>query len=523
MIGQEDLDVRDLLRPDAYPHEVAGLRLVETHISWVLLTGPYAYKIKKPVRFDFLDASSAQRREQLCHEELRLNGRFAPGLYLDVVPILSRDGHLWIGGRGTPRDHAVRMHQFDPTQQLDQRLQSGSVSTAELGGLARDLAILHADSPRARAEGRCGSPEILYRHIMDNLPPLRACLQAPQQHEQLETLQGWLELALPNLRHLVGSRLSSGWVRECHGDLHAGNIVHWRGRWILFDCIEFDPQLRWIDVMNDIGFLYVDLCRIGGRELAGAFLSRYLEESGDYDGVRLLPLYAVYRALVRAKVTALGLQLEPGVDSGCQRGLGDWLATALSLTQRRESALVIMHGVTGSGKSHLSEALVAVLGAVRIRSDLERKRLEGVAAAAHRSQGVGARPYTPGMNHRTYERVLACAEAVLDAGLPAIVDASFLDRRRRDAAHALARRRSATFLILDCRADEATLRLRLRQRMERGLDASEATPAVLDSQLAAYRPLDDDERPHSLSLDTGAATIESMLDAVCSRLRERRT
>ncbi|MBS0388705.1 MAG: AAA family ATPase, partial [Proteobacteria bacterium] len=392
-----EFDVRDLLRPEAYPHEVAGLRLVETHISWVLLTGPYAYKIKKPVRFDFLDASSAERREQLCHDEIRLNRRFAPELYLDVVPILRRDGHLWIGGTGMVCDHAVRMRQFDPAQQLDLRIQSGDVTAADLGGFALELARFHAAAAAASGEGACGSPETLRRHIMDNLPPLRACLQSPQQREQLEALQRWLDAALERLWHSVGSRLGSGRVRECHGDLHAGNIVRWRGRWLPFDCIEFDPQLRWIDAMNDVAFLYADLCRLGRGDLACVFLSRYLEESGDYDGVRLLPLYAVYRALVRAKVEALGLPAATGVDAGRERRLADWLATALRLTQPRDLTLVIMHGVTGSGKSLLSEALVPVLGAVRIRSDLERKRLEGVPAAVQRNQRVDSGSYSPAM------------------------------------------------------------------------------------------------------------------------------
>lgn len=516
-----DFDVRDLLRAEAYPHEVAGLRLVETHISWVLLTGPYAYKIKQPVRFDFLDASSAGRREQLCHEEIRLNRRFAPELYLDVVPILSRDGHLWIGGAGPVCDHAVRMRQFDPAQQLDQRIQSGSVTAADLRSFASELARLHAAAPAAGSEGVYGSAETLRRHIMDNLPPLRTRLQAPQQRQRLERLQGWLDNALAELRHMLGLRLAAGRVRECHGDLHAGNIVCWRGRWLPFDCIEFDAQLRWIDVMNDVAFLYMDLCRLGRRDLACAFLSRYLEESGDYDGVRLLRLYAVYRALVRAKVEALGPPVAADVDAGRERRLAGWLATALRLTQPRELALVIMHGVTGSGKSLLSEALVPVLGAVRIRSDLERKRLEGVPAAMQRSQQVDSGSYSPAMTGRTYERLLANAAAVLEGGLPVIIDATFLERRWRDAAGALARRLSATLLIVDCRADQATLRLRLRQRRERGMDASEATPAVLESQLAAFRALDDDERPCSLELDTCASTVEAMLDCVRSRLIER--
>jgi hypothetical protein len=491
----------------AFPHAVTKLEFRETHISWVVLTGLYAYKIKKPVQFPFLDASTLERRRWLCEEELRLNRRFAPDLYIDVVPIARNDGRLVVGGPGEPVEHAVRMHQFDPSQELAALLDERAVTPGDMNRIARQVAMSHLQAAVAPADSLYGSFEKVRTPMLDNFALLRSQLQDPEELRQLERLAGWCADSLARLEPEIRARLRSGMVRECHGDLHARNIVRWRQQWLPFDCLEFDPDLRWIDVISDVAFLYMDLVSRHRADLACEFLSRYLEGTGDYAGLRLLPLYAAYFALVRAKVDALdaanatAAQLE-----ALKARLAQRLAAAMRFMAERPAALVLMHGVSGSGKSWLSERLVPAIGALRIRSDLERKRLSG------------AGDYAAAAVHLNYQRLAECAEAALDGGCSVIIDATFLERTHRDLFRALARRRHCGFLIVYCSADAATLGERVDRRAGSGLDPSEATRAVLDHQLRSQQPLSADEMPDVVTVDTSRL---ASADAAIATLRAR--
>lgn len=504
---QKRLPVRDLLQAAAFPHAVAHLRLKETHLSWIVLTGPYAYKIKKPVRFDFVDASTLERRHFLCLEELRLNRRFAPELYLDVVPLTRTSGRLRVGGDGEPVEYAVQMREFDESQELSARLDDATVDAADMAGFAEQLADAHAQAAVAEATAPFGSLPAVRQPMLDNFELLRTHLPDAGYRDLTDRLEAWTIRSLSRLGPLIESRRRSGMVRECHGDLHARNIVCWQRRWMAFDCLEFDPALRWIDVISDVSFLFMDLLSCSRADLACHFLSRYLEVGGDYDGLRLVPLYAAYRALVRAKVDALGAQSAGGeARQDLQARLEQRLKTAVRFADAAPPALIIMHGVTASGKSWLSERLVGAIPALRIRSDLERKRLAGVAPLAKRASGVGAGDYSRAATQATYERLLASAEAALDGDLSTIVDASFLDGRHREAFRSLARRKHCRFLIVSCNADPATLAARLDSREQDGHDPSEATHAVLQQQLRDAEPLGPDEALQSVVVDMGSLT-----------------
>lgn len=511
--------VEDLLRGSAFPHEVGTLRLEETHLSWILLTGPYAYKIKKPVRFDFVDASTLERRRFLCGEELRLNRRFAPDLYVDVVPIVRKSGTLRVDDAGEPVEYAVRMHQFDASQELGARLDRGLVTATDMQQLGAHIAEVHERAPVAENDSQPGAIDSVRQPMLDNFPLLRRHLVDTEHRRRIVLLEQWTREALARLEPLIVWRRRSGMVRECHGDLHARNVVHWRQRWQAFDCLEFDPGLRWIDVLNDVAFLFMDLVSRSRTDLACDFLSRYLESAGDYAGLRLMPLYCAYRALVRAKVDVLGAESSSGeARRDLQTRLERRLATATAFAESPTPALVIMHGVTASGKSWLSERLIGPIGALRIRSDLERKRLNGVPALAHRSFAYRDGAYSGAATKATYERLLASADAALEGGCSVIVDASFLDRRHRDAFRSLARRRNSRFLVVSCVADGATLASRLNERAASGRDPSEATQAVLARQLADAEPLQPDEFGRTLEIDMRAQPDPG---ALAARVRSR--
>ena len=512
--------IDELLVAEAYPHPVAHLELRQTHISWIVLTGSFAYKIKKPVHYDFIDAATLERRHHLCDEELRLNRRFAPDLYVDVVPIVREDGRLRVGGAGVPVEYAVRMHEFDPSQQLATRLAQLGVAPDDMRGLAARLADAHLRAAVAPSCGPCGTVDAVRQPMLGNFRLLRAHLGDAGRLRKLERLARWTDDSLTRLAPLINSRLQSGMVRECHGDLHARNIVRWQQQWMPFDCLEFDPMLRWIDVISDVAFLFMDLTSRGRADLACEFISRYLEETGDYEGLRLLPLYAAYLALVRAKVDALGAEgAGPDERLALEARLAERLETALHFMQARPTTLVIMHGVTASGKSWLSERLVSALPALRIRSDLERKRLAGVAPLARRVFGIGEGAYAPAATAATYQRLLACAEAALDGDCNVVIDASFLDPAHREMFRALAQRRHCRYLIVCCVTDPATLQTRLRTRARSGLDPSEATREVLEQQLGTLQPLTADEQSYVVQVDTrGVGTADAAMLQVRTRL-----
>lgn len=494
-------DIEELLRAEAFPHATTGIALRETHISWVVLTGPYAYKIKKPVRADFIDATTLEQRHHYCKEELRLNGRLAPELYLDVITITRVDGRLAVGGSGPAVEYAVRMRQFAADDELPALLVSNAVRTDDLVALAAFLARFHLDLPATSWTGTFDRTAAMFETVLGNLAQLAAELEGPTRVPALGKLIDWTGRAARTLEEEFQQRERSGYIRECHGDLHTANIVRSDGRLVPFDCIEFDPDLRFIDVINDIAFLVMDLASHGRADLAFALLSRYLEITGDYEGVRLLPFYAVYRALVRAKVDAYAAEQLPARAADFRERLERRLHAALYWTEPRDPVLVIMHGASGSGKSWLSERLVPTLHAIRIRSDLERKRLAGIpgrSAPANVGQGI----YTSAFSHRVYGRLADCAEICLRAGCNVIVDAAFLDAADRELFQGIAARLRVGYLIVACQADAAVLTKRIEERTRLGHDPSDATTSVLAEQLSSIRPFTSREQPHVISVDT---------------------
>ena len=491
----------DMLAALVYPHPVGRLELRETAISWIFLTGLFAYKVQKPVKLEFLDASTLDRRHDLCEEELRLNRRLACDLYLDVVPLTQTPEGLRIGGHGLIVEYAVRMKQFDASQELCNLLDRDAVEPAELGELAALLVDFHARAPQAAREADFPHTRQLHDAVLGNLAVLLAHRDAdsdmPEMGSLIDFPHDFLHDSLGRLR----LREQAGFIRECHGDLHSRNIVRWRGHLVPFDCLEFDPKLRWIDVMNDIAFLVMDLIAHGRSDLAFCFLNAYLEGSGDYDGLRLLKFYGVYRALVRAMVDSIGIERNPAQRDTLRHRLRTRLETAAGLIGAPAPTLVIMHGPAASGKSWLSERLCVGLGAVRIRSDVERKRLFGAASDGGYLRGI----YTPELSRRTYAHLRDCAESCLLGGLHAVIDAAFLDAVERASFLCLAERNGCPFVIVACSVERGEQRRRIESR--RGLDPSDAGMAVLENQLLHMQPLSAVERAHAVSADTREAQI----------------
>jgi len=481
----------ELARSEAIVHALQqqlDARVIETHISWVLLAGNEAWKIKKPLRLSFVDFSTLERRRRMCGEEQRLNQRLAPSLYLGVVEITGTPQAPLLAGRGDSIEVALHMRRFPDGALLSERLAAQTLDAGLIDGLAERLARFHADAAivdDAEPYGRPDQVDAEMRAVLDGL----ATRGAPA----IDAWRDWAREQAQALAPTWAARRAAGQVREGHGDLHLANCVALDGSATAFDCIEFNPALRWIDVQADIAFLIMDLHARGRADLAFRCLDRYLAAGGDHAGLAVLRYHLAYRALVRAMVALIE---RPG-----QPPLPDYMGAAAHWRSPGRARLLITHGLSGSGKSHAAALLLEAAGAIRLRSDVERKRLHGLAALAD-SSAIPGGIYGAGATARTYEQLRQRAAIALAAGWPVIVDAAFLRAAQRAAFEALAKQLRVPFTILDCRAPLALLLQRLEARRALGDEASEADAQVLQQQMQAVQPLGLHERALAIELDT---------------------
>lgn len=520
MDEMQDTLIRALCNPSHYGYPVAAVELIETHISRILLAGEFAYKIKKPVNLGFLDFSTLEQRRFYCSEELRLNARLAPQLYLAVVAIGGTPDEPVLDGGGAAIEYAVKMARFPQQALLDRLLAEGALGAPTIDDVAREVARFHAAIAGAPVPDGLGTAEAVHRPVRQNFDQIAEHAGARPEAAPLASLQAWSEGEFERLRDVFTARRRDGLVRECHGDLHLGNMALIDGKVTLFDCIEFNPELRWIDVMSDVAFVAMDLEDRGRPELARRFLDAYLERSGDFAGLRLLRYYQVYRAMVRAKVACIRAT-QAGVgefaEQDAWRRAGAYLSLAERLTRPVRPWLAITYGLSGSGKSTAARILMERTGAIRLRSDVERKRLFGLAAGERSGSPLNQGLYTEDAHRNTYRRLEDLARDVLQQRFPVIVDAAFLKRSERGAFCALAREAGVPFFVVELKADAATLRERIVMRESAGMDASEATLRVLRSQLRNAEPIAEEERAHALALLSGVS-MEGALNRLAQAL-----
>ena len=493
-----------LCRPEAYPHPPeSGVQVVETHISWIFLTGRFAYKLKKPVNLGFLDFSTLERRRHCCHEELRLNRRLCPDLYLEVLPVTDEETGFRIGGTGTVVDYVVRMVQFDRSLELDRLLAANELTQERIGEIAGTISAFHRSATPATHGSPFGEPEVLLVPMLENLDRTESLIHTPEETEAMEAIRRWTLAEHRRLDSVLRERKSGGYVRECHGDMHTGNMVIWNGKVMIFDCIEFNRNLSVIDVMSDAAFLFMDLQHAAHPELAWHFLNAYLFFGGDYRGLRVLRLYCAYRAMVRAKVTAIRLMQEgdPEQQRSTLEEHRSYLSHALGYVRPAPPLLVLLHGVSGTGKSLLAGMIADSGGFVHLRSDIERKRLFDIAPLRG-SRASGIDIYTPEATEKTYRTLLEAAESALSGNWPVIVDATFLRERQRRPFIELAERMGCRCRMLCLQAPVDTLRERVLKRLEQGSDPSEADPAVLETQLRSVEPPTEKEKALCIDIDT---------------------
>ncbi len=492
--------IQQMLTSEFYPHPVTlPIQLMQTHASYVLLTGEFVYKLKKPVNFGFLDYSTVSKRQHFCTEEIRLNQRGAKELYLEVISIAKQSNKYQLGNDGEIVDYSVKMVQFPQSALLSNMFEAGTMTIEQIEEMGTVVSRFHADARRNEYISSFGTVAKIRQSIDDNYRQTEKYIGRAQTQQQFTETKAYTDRFLLEYSQLFLDRVAGGFIRECHGDLHLRNICRWHDETLLFDCIEFNEPFRFVDTMYDIAFAVMDLEARGGKDFANRFLNTYAEQTGDWEGLQVLPMYLSRQAYVRAKVTSFLLD-DPTIASedraAAAKTAGDYYRQAWEYTRTASvGRLIMLAGLSGAGKSTLGKRIALEVGGVQLRSDAVRKHLGGIELLSKGDDSL----YTPAMTAKTYQRVLELASKLTAQGFTVILDAKYDRQALRAAVVDFATGRGIPLQIVHCTAPADVLRDRLIQRTG---DIADATVDLLASQQAAWEDFTPAERQYVMTVDT---------------------
>jgi uncharacterized protein len=501
--------IEQMLSSDFYDHEVTEpIVLMQTHISFVLLTGKYAYKIKKPMNFGFLDFSTLEKRQHFCQEEIRLNRRLAPELYLAVRPIAETDHKFGFVPNNSdpevePVEHAIQMLQFSQDDLLINLFESEKLTLENVIDIGKQLAGFHAHAATSDRIASFGTMTAVRAVAEDNYQHTQKYIGIAQTQAQFDQTRAYTESFFTEHEDLFRDRIAIGKVKECHGDLHLKNICVYNGKIQIFDCIEFNEPFRNSDVVYDAAFLYMDLQFRGRPDLANAFLNTYLEQTGDYAAVQLLPLYCSMRAYIRAKVTSFLLDdpnIPAEVKQNAQTEAAAYYQLACRYTQPQQGKILIMSGLSGTGKSKTSRAISHKFEAIHLRSDAIRKHLAGIDLMERGGQEI----YTPEMTQKTYNRLCELGILLAKQGFTVILDAKYDRIALRAQVIETATSAQIPYQIVYCTAPMEVLEKRLRDRAAANSNIADATVDLLASQKNSFENFTPQEKLHWSEVNTNS-------------------
>ncbi len=506
--------IQQMLKPDFYPHLVTEpIQFMQTHVSQVLLTGDYVYKLKKSVNFGFLDYSTLEKRKHFCEEEIRLNQRGAGSLYLDVVPLTQDDDKFAIDGSGEVVEYAVKMRQFPQSAMLSNQFERGLIDEEKVRQLATTVAQFHSKTETNEHIRSFGTIPAIREAFDENYEQTVGFtggddITKPQTQKQFDETKAYTDNFFETQAALFQKRLDQDRIRACHGDLHLGNICEWEDQIYLFDCIEFNEPFRFVDTMYDVAFIVMDLELAGRSDLSKVFLNQYVEETGDYEGLEILPLYVSRQSYVRGKVNSFMLG-DPSVPEADKKAAHDkaakYYTLAWSYVQKKKGSLVAMVGLSGSGKSTTAQHLAVQAGAIRLRSDAVRKHLAGVPI----HEKAGDEIYTPEMSNKTYTRLIELGVELAGLGYRVILDAKFDRQAKRAEAIETAQERGISLTFLHCTAPIEVLRKRVTARTE---DIADATADILAKQ--SMEPFGDEAVVKIVDTTRSIADVQQQLTDV---------
>lgn len=482
--------LEQLKKPDFYPHPVkVPIEIIQTHISWVFLTGDYAYKLKKDVDFGFLDFSTLEKRHHFLKEELRLNQAAASDLYLEVLPITKNNNTYALNGTGEAIEYVLKMRQFPQESLLVNMFENGKLTPEIMRELGLVVARFHSHCITNDYIANFGNIEQIKKAIDDNYKQTAKYIGIVQSQEQYRGTKEFTDSFLQNNIGLFITRIKQQKIRECHGDLHLKNICLWQDKIYLFDRIEFNEPFRYVDTIYDAAFTVMDLDAKGRKDLGNILLNSYLEETGDWEGAQLLPLYLSRLAYIRAKVTSFLLD-DPNINTAEKQQAAiiasSYYKLAYQYTQKSQGKLIIMSGLSGSGKSTTAQQLAQKYNAIYIRSDAVRKHLAGIGLQQRGDESI----YSQEMTSKTYQRLLELGKMLVRQGFTVILDAKYDRICWRKQVIAFTQSDKLPLEIVYCSAPPEVLCGRLQQRSQ---DISDATPDLLAAQQAAFEAFTPEE------------------------------
>lgn len=496
-----------------YPHMATRIEVVETHLSWVLLTGPFAYKIKKPLALGFQDFTTLVARKKYCELELQYNQALAKDIYIEVIPIYGTPSSPSFEPNGPVLEYAIKMNEFSQDSLLSVYAINNKLSKQHIDSIAKELAQFHKNAEVCPSYQSFGSKDAVFHDVLDNFLALKSLNIDSATRVLVEDIEQATKQLCNELETTIQARKAQGFVRACHGDLHLGNIVMLKNEPVIFDCIEFNESFRYTDVMSDVAFLAMDLDHAGKSALASQFINRYFELSSDYEGAQLLRFYQCYRAMVRAKVSALFIEQLTGGDPKkihLKEQLTAFLTLAKHYMQPGKPELMIMMGPSGSGKTIYSEELIIQQQAIRLRSDVIRKQLLGLDPITKSTASQKAELYSAEMTMRLYQHLQKVATILINCGYSVIIDATCLQEWQRALFIEVAKKAQIDFeiFLFICPVEVLEQRLMNRANLK---DASDADASILGMQIDEAEPLTEEEEEFTTFIPT--ETIDSLIDS----------
>ncbi|MCX6841510.1 MAG: AAA family ATPase [candidate division WOR-3 bacterium] len=536
--------IAEMMDPSLYGKDVKRVRMLQTHTSWVFLTGTHAYKVKKPVNFGFLDYTALSARRFFCAEEFRLNQSLSPDIYIEVLPITESGGKLKLGGRGRVIDYCLAMKELPQDWIMTEQLRQGCVTFEHIDQIARSIAEFHARAERGREVAQYGSSEIIRLNWDENFAQTMEFRGRTITYRAFDETKSAVERFIAGHRGLFRRRRAGGFVRRCHGDLHSKNIFIIEegsggqgsrgsgpnprtpeppnpGSVRIFDCIEFNPRFSCSDVASEVAFMAMDLDYSGRKDLANFFVERYLVHTKDAGMLRLLNFYKCYRAYVRGKVTSFNLN-DPGIGAPDKAKARQTARRYFELSHRyamglsARPKLVVMMGLPGVGKTYVARRLAERVDAFHLLSDSIRKQLLGIPVGERRSDDYGKGIYKGNIGKKTYDEMMRRAQVFLSAGYSVITDATFLRDDLRSLARDVGAKVGAPVLFVFADCPERIVKSRLRRR------ANEY--AFSDANLDVYRAMKSRFKPPRASrevvrIDTSQSLQQSLAKVERALLR----
>ena len=509
--------VKALLDPKAYPDSPRGVEFVQTQMSFVFLTDDYVYKVKKPVNLGYLDYTALEKRHFYCHQEVELNRRLCPDVYLGVVPIIKSKDSIRVEGQGKAMEYAVKMRRLPQEAMMDVLLTKNQVSSEMVSSLAEKLGEFHRKAETNANISAFGSLDAITQNTEENFTQTEKYIDNTISRERYNHIKDYTQVFIKKNTPLFHKRVAGGRIRDCHGDLHAAHICFSNGICI-YDCIEFNDRFRYCDVASEVAFLAMDLDHYGRADLSRSFVSTYVARSQDNELLKLLNFYKCYRAYVRGKVESFKLD-DPYINEAEKRRTLAIASSYFDLANsyiRSKPVLFITTGLVGTGKSSLAQALAKRLGLVVISSDVTRKKLAGIPPAEHRFEEFDTGIYSPEFSRLTYDTMLTEAKHILGEGGSVIIDASFIKAGERQKAKKLAQEINADFFIVECTLDEESIKQRLTQRREQG-SVSDGRWEIFEPQKRQFEPVVEVSPQNHVIIDT-SQPVDKIVTGVLDKI-----